>query len=325
MTGNRIHKPSEQNMKFAANLLRQGNIVSFPTETVYGLGADATNSAAIAKIYQAKNRPSFNPLIIHLSEAKTVSNYVKMNELAKRLAENFWPGPFTMVLPLNNNNGLSDLVTAGLKTAAIRVPENPVAQSLLMLFDGPIAAPSANKSGHISPTSAKHVDSEFGEELEIIIDDGPCKKGLESTIVEVTDNQVRLLRPGSITPQQIEEVIGQKIIPTNNAFKTPNAPGQLKSHYAPQAQVRLNAVQTNRNECLLAFGDVNHSNDVYSLNLSTSGNLEEAATNLFSMMRKLDKKKYSTIAVSPIPEIGLGIAINDRLKRAAAPKDEDEP
>ena len=311
-------------MKFATGILRKGKLVSFPTETVYGLGADATNKNAISRIYQSKSRPSFNPLITHVTSAQKASDYVHMNDMTIELADKFWPGPFTMVLPLKENSGLSDLVTAGLKTAAIRVPENPIAQSLLKSFDGPIAAPSANKSGHISPTTAQHVDEEFGQELELIIDGGACKKGLESTIIEVRNNQIILLRPGSITPSQIEEITGNKVSINSPATNKPNAPGQLKSHYAPNAKVRLNATNVEKDECFLAFGEVSHGADVDTLNLSTSGDLQEAAANLFSMLRELDKMNFSTIAVSPIPDIGLGIAINDRLKRAAAPKDKDE-
>ncbi|MCC3861322.1 L-threonylcarbamoyladenylate synthase [Pseudemcibacter aquimaris] len=316
---NRIQKPDSDSIRSAADLLRDGNIVSFPTETVYGLGADAKNGKAVAKIFAAKNRPDFNPLIVHLPDPSAAENYVHMNDVAKKLASAFWPGPFTMVLPLNEESGISDLITAGLDTVAIRVPANEVAHQLLKEFDGPIAAPSANKSGHISPTTANHVDGEFGDELEIIIDGGPCNKGIESTIIQITDHDVVLLRPGSITPEDIKNKTGIDVISSLTPTDNPVAPGQLKSHYAPNAKVRLNATGPNDGEAFLAFGETAHHENM--LNLSPTGDLEEAASNLFSMMRELDDLELKTIAVSPIPQNGLGIAINDRLSRAAAPKE----
>lgn len=317
MTKGRIYIPCEDTYIKAANMLARGELVSFPTETVYGLGADATNGNAVAGIYKAKNRPDFNPLIVHIYDAAMADKYVKMNDTAKRLAKHFWPGPFTMVLPKKETGNLSDLVSAGLDTVAIRVPEHDVARSLLKHFGRPIAAPSANISGRISPTTAAHVDGEFGDELQMIINGGPCNKGIESTIVKVTDDNIILLRPGSITIDDIEAATGISV-KLGNKEKKPSSPGQLESHYAPNAKMRLNVTKPKETECLLAFGTV----PVHpGLNLSSSGNLTEAATNLFSMLRELDSAGYQTIAVSPIPQTGLGLAINDRLKRAAAPKD----
>ncbi|MBT5187816.1 MAG: threonylcarbamoyl-AMP synthase [Kordiimonadaceae bacterium] len=316
MSNQRIHSPSAKTFDLAATILKEGDIISFPTETVYGLGADATNSSAIAKIYSAKERPSFNPLIVHILSAEKASQYVIMNELTKKLADAFWPGPFTMVLPLKEGSGISDLITAGLDTVAIRVPKNEIAHQLLELFSGAVAAPSANKSGQISPTTAAHVDGEFGDELSFIIDGGACEKGIESTIVQVTNKDVILLRPGNITISDIEKVIGCSVLINNADGTKPTSPGQLTSHYAPNSKMRLNATKVYEDECYLTFGNIEGD-----LNLSPAGNLNEAAANLFSMMRALDQMNKTTIAVAPIPFTGLGLAINDRLQRAAAPKD----
>ena len=321
MNDKRLYFPNADTYKIAAQLLHAGNIISFPTETVYGLGADARNSAAVAKIYAAKKRPQYNPLIVHVANINAAHQYVILNDLAKKMASAFWPGPFTMVLPLNKENRLSKLITAGLDTVAIRVPENNIAQDLLDHFKGPIAAPSANRSGKISPTTAAHVASEFGDELKMIIDGGPCKKGIESTIVHVDGDQVTLLRPGNITVQDIESITNKTLLTAASDGEEIASPGQLESHYAPSTPMRLNADHVNNDECLLAFGKTNLNDGVFSLNLSPSGDLNEAAANLFSMMRELDKQQFSSIAVSPVPATGLGLAINDRLKRAAAPRD----
>ena len=319
MAKSRIYKPTAEAIIMASDILKKGEVVSFPTETVYGLGADATNSDAIAKIFSAKNRPSFNPLIIHLPNTQMVEKYVELSQLTKDLSNIFWPGPFTMVLPLKKNSGISTLITAGLETVAIRVPSHPVAHTLLNEFNGPIAAPSANKSGQISPTTAQHVDQEFGDELELIIDGGPCDNGLESTIVKVVYDQLTILRPGNVTVEEIQEKIEVKIVTDTQPTDNPIAPGQLKSHYAPNANVRLNVINPEMNEAYLAFGDTNQVENM--LNLSPSGDLEEAASNLFSMMRSLDQLNLKTISVAPIPKSEVGVAINDRLERAAAPKD----
>lgn len=319
MINNRLYKPSKKTFKLAAKKLSAGDILSFPTETVYGLGADATNNSAVSKVFAAKNRPSYNPLIVHVSDMHKAQQYVSMNKLAQKLAINFWPGPLTMVLPLKKNNGLSDLINAGLKTVAMRVPNHRSAIELLRIFNGPIAAPSANKSGKISPTTAAHVDSDFFNELDMIIDDGSCEKGLESTIVKIDKNDIIILRPGSITQEDIEKVAGQNVKMNELCSDHPIAPGQLKSHYAPNAIIRLNAIKPEPGEAYLAFGyNVETSN---SLNLSPSRDLLEAASNLFSMMRALDRLNMETIAVAQIPNSGLGVAINDRLERAAATRE----
>ena len=311
--------PSAETYKIAAQLLHSEDIISFPTETVYGLGADARNSNAVEKIYDAKERPLYNPLIVHVANVNAAHQYVIMNDLAKKLACAFWPGPFTMVVPLNKENELSELITAGLDTVAIRVPENNIVQDLLHHFNGPIAAPSANKSGKVSPTTAAHVAGEFGQELKMIIDGGPCKKGIESTIVRIDSDQIILLRPGNITVQEIEAIVNQPVVMASKDGKIVS-PGQLESHYAPSTPMRLNASHVKNNECLLTFGNTNLNDDIFSLNLSPSGDLNEAAANLFSMIRELDERQFSSIAVSPIPMTGLGLAINDRLTRAAAPR-----
>ena len=303
MINNRLYKPSKKTFKLAAKKLSAGDILSFPTETVYGLGADATNNSAVSKVFAAKNRPSYNPLIFHVYDMHKAQQYVSMNKLAQKLAINFWPGPLTMVLPLKKNNGLSDLINAGLKTVAMRVPNHRSAIELLRIFNGPIAAPSANKSGKISPTTAAHVDSDF----------------FNFKIIKIDKNDIIILRPGSITQEDIEKVACQNVKMNELCSDHPIAPGQLKSHYAPNAIIRLNAIKPKPGEAYLAFGyNVETSN---SLNLSPSRDLLEAASNLFSMMRALDRLNMETIAVAQIPNSGLGVAINDRLERAAATRE----
>lgn len=299
----------------AAQVLTQGNLVAFPTETVYGLGADACNDAAVARIYQAKGRPSFNPLIVHVADVVEARKLVEWNDDADRLACAFWPGPLTLVLPLRNNSQLAKSVTAGHPSVAVRIPGHPVALELLRAFGGPLAAPSANPSGKISPTTAEHVAAGLGRAVDLILDDGPCKVGLESTIVGLTGHP-KLLRPGGISVELLEDALGQKkVAPFDNAAPI-TAPGQIKSHYAPGAFVRLNADGTENDEVLLGFGPME-----CDLNLSKSGDLSEAAANLFRHLHALDQRQVATIAVAPIPEKGIGKAINDRLRRAAAPRD----
>lgn len=298
----------------AADLLRAGQLVAFPTETVYGLGADACNDHAVAGIFEAKNRPQFNPLIIHVADLAMALNIGDFNDGALRLAEAFWPGPLTLVVPLRPETGLSKLVTAGLTTVGIRVPENPVAQHLLQKFGGPVAAPSANPSGRISPTSAHHVAEGLGGRIAAILHGGDCAVGLESTIVQ-TQGDSALLRPGGLPAEAIEACLGKSLRRLADA-PTPTSPGQLASHYAPVAQMRLNATRPQENELLLGFGDAPGA----TMNLSPSGDLLEAAAHLFQALHILDKSGADTIAVSPIPDTGLGRAINDRLRRAAAPR-----
>lgn len=300
-------------LKVASSLLQEGGLVAFPTETVYGLGADASNDHAVAMIYQVKGRPQFNPLIVHVADQKIARRYVEWTPLADQLTQAFWPGPLTLVLPRKKDAGLSDLLSAGLPTIAIRVPKHPVAQALLAHFGGAVAAPSANPSGQISPTSPAHVRAGLDGSIAAIIDGGECRVGLESTIVEL-DRAVRLLRPGGLAIEDIEGKIGTPVLSAANSDKI-IAPGQLKSHYAPHAKMRLNAKSWHPNEARLGFGAVE-----CDLNLSPSEDLVEAAANLFGHMHRLDAQQKTVIAVSPIPDRGLGVAINDRLKRAAAPR-----
>lgn len=301
----------------AAQILSASGLVAFPTETVYGLGVDARNGRAVASVYAAKGRPSFNPLIVHVANLDTAKRFASFNDLAHKLAAEFWPGPLSMVLPLAPDHGLSELVTAGLDTVAIRIPQHPIAQGLLHAFDGPIAAPSANPSGRISPTQAEHVIADMTGRIDAVINGGACDVGLESTIVKVDGNAVALLRAGGVAVEAIEDALKQCIARPNDP-DTPQSPGQLQSHYAPNAQVRLNAITLETHEVLLGFGP-----DCIgaALNLSESGDLIEAAANLFSHLREIDQiAGANSIAICPIPYSGLGFAINDRLKRAAAPR-----
>ncbi|MCB1339827.1 MAG: threonylcarbamoyl-AMP synthase [Pseudooceanicola sp.] len=297
----------------AAALLAQGQLVAFPTETVYGLGADATNGQAVAGIYAAKGRPSFNPLIVHVADTAEAQDHVDWTDTADRLAAAFWPGPLTLVLPLREGHGIAALVTAGLPTLAIRVPAHPAAQRLIRAFGGPVAAPSANPSGRISPTTADHVLAGLGDRIAAVLDDGPCPVGLESTILGLHGDAPVLLRPGGLPAEALEAALGQPLaVATADAPLT--APGQLASHYAPAATVRLNATAPRPGELFLGFGPM-----PCDLNLSASGDLTEAAAALFTHLHALNAQG-KPIAVAPIPDTGLGRAINDRLRRAAAPR-----
>lgn len=300
----------------AASALRQGKLVAFPTETVYGLGADATNDHAVAAIFAAKGRPHFNPLIVHLSSASEAAHYVEMPEPARQLAAQFWPGALTLVLPRKSDTALSLLVSAGLDTVAVRVPNHPVAQSLLRATGRPIAAPSANLSGKISPTQAAHVVDGMADRVAVILDGGPTHMGLESTIVGFENNRATLLRPGAVSRAAIESVTSPLKMREQS---TVNSPGQLASHYAPEAKLILNAQFPIQADALLAFGPP-FSGPPFVRNLSLNGDITEAAANLFAMLHELDSLRVNTIAVMPIPETGLGEAINDRLRRAAAPR-----
>lgn len=296
----------------AEALLRAGGLVAFPTETVYGLGADARNDLAVAKIFEAKGRPRFNPLIVHVDSIDAAQNLVEWSDTADRLAGAFWPGPLTLVLPIRTGAGLSPLVTAELPTLAVRMPFHRVGQALLKAFGGPLAAPSANPSGRISPTTVSHVLSGLSGKIEGILDGGSCDVGLESTIVGLFDVP-RLLRPGGLPHRAIEAALGEPL-ETGAPNARINAPGQLASHYAPSSSVRLNATEARSGEVLLGFGKIEGD-----LNLSRAGDLLEAAANLFKHLHILDEKG-APIAVAPIPQFGLGLAINDRLTRAAAPR-----
>ena len=307
-----------QSLKLAAEALKAGQLVSFPTETVYGLGANATNDKAVALIYEAKGRPSFNPLIAHIATIEMAKEIAEFTPLAEKIAARFWPGAVTLILPLKMPSSISKLVTAGLDTIALRIPAPQIARDLLHLAGLPIAAPSANLSGSISPTLASHVEADLGQKCAYILDDGACEQGLESTIIDCTADSAIILRPGPVTKDALQEALPSLEIAYHdvNNNEAPSAPGQLTSHYAPSKSMRLNALDKQDNETLIGFGDVKEAD----YNLSPTGDLTEAAANLFALLHKADKANSGVISVSPIPETGLGIAIYDRLKRAAADK-----
>lgn len=319
----RLLKADRAGIAAAAQTLLAGGLAAFPTETVYGLGADATNAKAVARLYEAKGRPHFNPLIAHFARASEVNRTGIMNETALTLAKKFWPGPMTLVLPVMAGCPVCDLARAGLSTVGVRVPEHPVANALLKSVGLPIVAPSANRSGHVSPTSAEHVMADLDGRVDIVLDGGATPLGLESTIVDCSAEEPRLLRHGAISRTRIEAALGK---PITNAGETisqqPTAPGQLASHYAPNAKVRLDAHAVEPGEWLLAFGpDLPAGADpARTLNLSRRGDLYEAAANLFAHLRALDANGAETIAVAPIAATGIGEAIRDRLVRAAAPR-----
>lgn len=309
----------------AASVLRGGGLVAFPTETVYGLGGDACDGAAVARLYAAKGRPGFNPLIAHVGDIDAALRLGTMNAAARRLAAAFWPGPLTLVVAARADSGVAALATAGLDSIALRVPAHPVAQALLQAFGGPIVAPSANRSGHVSPTSAAHVLQDLDGRIDLVIDGGATAVGLESTIVACLGAAPALLRPGGLARAAIEGVLGRRIGGPEGAGPqaAPVAPGMLASHYAPRAPLRLNATDLRPGEALLAFGPTLPANAGAAplrRNLSPSGDLLEAAANLFAHLRALDAAAPAAIAVMPVPEHGLGEAINDRLRRAAAPR-----
>ncbi|MBT5665043.1 MAG: threonylcarbamoyl-AMP synthase [Rhodospirillaceae bacterium] len=306
----------------AANAIRDGDLVAFPTETVYGLGADATNDAAVAKIFEAKNRPTFNPLIIHIPDMDAARAIADISPTAADILKQFWPGSLSAILPRAEGSPVSRLASAGLDTLAIRIPAHDGARALLRAARTPIAAPSANSSGRISPTTAQHVAQDLGEKVAIILDGGPCTVGVESTILDLTGDQPAILRPGGVTLEAIEEVLGHSVargwmdaqldaVDENNA---PTAPGMLRSHYAPAIPVRLDATHAEPGEALLGFGPTPEALD----SLSPKGDLTEAAARLFDCLHRLDDGRFQGIAVAPIPDHGLGRAINDRLRRAAA-------
>lgn len=291
-----------------------GKCIGLPTETVYGLAADAFNGQAVARIFEMKGRPKFNPLIIHMVDLETSQTYGDFDEISLKLGEAFWPGPLTMVVPRKENTSLHPLAFAGLDTIAIRCPSGP-AQEIIGYCGRPLAAPSANKSGKISPTNANYVADQFSDTDLMIIDNGPCQVGLESTILKVEGENIIILRPGFVTVEMIEETTGIKAeFSTSNKIE---APGMMKSHYAPNANVQLNCETCDEGAALLAFGD-RQADTVF--NLSKSGDLREAAANLYLGLKKLDETGVKKICVSPIPNEGLGIAINDRLQRASAPR-----
>jgi len=309
----KIFNTSIHDLSKASELIKSGGTLAFPTETVYGLGADATNKLAVAKIFQAKGRPSFNPLIIHCFSIEQIQTFAKWSSEAQKVADKFWPGPLTMVLPLLPNNQISSLALAGLQTVAVRMPNHSVAQSILQLANTPIAAPSANPSGAVSATKAEHVISRLNGKIEGIISGYSSKIGLESTIISFLP-EPSILRFGAIDETDISELLGLDLKKKRKDEKI-SAPGQLSSHYAPKGSIRLNSKVFKKNEVSLGFGEI-----LCDLNLSREANLAEAASNLFDYLHRLDEMGAEKIAVSPIPEAGIGIAINDRLRRAAAPK-----
>lgn len=313
-------RPDPEGLARAAHLLKAGGLVAFPTETVYGLGADAGNDLAVASIFAAKDRPRFNPLIAHVPDLDAARALAEFDSEAEALARAFWPGPLTLVLPLRAGAALSPLVTAGLDSVALRVPAHPLAQALLAAFGGAVAAPSANPSGRISATRAAHVRAGLGARVDAILDGGPSAVGVESTILSLLGPRPVILRPGGLAAEAIVERLGGPLAPApESAANAPVAPGQLLSHYAPQALLRLNATAPRPGEIWLGFGPACTGAD---LNLSPLGDPVEAAANLFHMLRQADALAGSggTIAAAPVPASGLGVAINDRLARAAAPR-----
>ncbi len=304
---------TDETIEEATALLRAGALVSFPTETVYGLGANALDDAAVARIYAAKDRPSFNPLIVHVPDIETARGYARFSELAERVAAALWPGPLSLVLPRTEDCRLSKLVSAGLDTVAIRVPASSPARRLLVAAGVPVAGPSANKTGQLSPTEARHVADGFGDEVALVLDGGACRVGLESSVLDLSTETPTLLRAGGVTHEALEEVIAAPVAVAGIDDTAPKSPGMMSRHYAPRTPLRMNASEVKDGEVLLGFG----RNDGAVADLSPNSDLVEAAANLFRMLHELDGGGYSGIAVAPIPERGLGRAINDRLRRAA--------
>jgi L-threonylcarbamoyladenylate synthase len=301
----------------AAALLRAGKLVAFPTETVYGLGADATSDAAVAAIFAAKERPRFNPLIVHVIDAAAARRLVRFDARAEALAARFWPGPLSLVLPRLEHCPISLLASAGLDSLALRVPGHPLPRALIRAVGRPIAAPSANRSGRVSPTTAQHVLDELDGRIAAVLDGGSCRVGLESTVLDLTGARPLLLRPGGVTAEAIEQAVGA-IGRGGGDPAAPRSPGMLATHYAPSLPLRLNVAKPRADEALLAFGPRAPRGAREIRWLSRSGDLAEAAANLFAALRAVDRPEFSGIAVMPIPEAGLGAAINDRLRRAAA-------
>lgn len=316
--GTRVLQADDAGIQAASRCLKAGGLVAFPTETVYGLGADARQGEAVARLYAAKGRPAFNPLIAHVADVSAARRLGAFDDAAERLAAAFWPGPLTLVLPKRPDCPVADLALAGLDSVAVRVPAHPVAQALLKAFGGPVVAPSANRSGHVSPTSAAHVLADLRGRIDMVLDGGPCTVGVESSIVACLAEPT-LLRPGGVPRADIERVLGRPLALAATE-EAPLAPGMLASHYAPKARLRLDADAARAGEALLAFGPSVPAGDGMTLNLSARGDLIEAAANLFSHLRALDASGAKAIAVMKVPHDGLGEAINDRLQRAAAPK-----
>ena len=318
----RLASPSPPHMAEAAAILGDGGLVAFPTETVYGLGGDATNRAAVAAIFVAKGRPRNNPLIIHFADSERALGQVEPDPRARALAARFWPGGLTLVLRRRTHSPISPLACAGLPTVAIRVPRHPVAAALLDAAGRPLAAPSANRFAAVSPTTARHVAESLGGSVALILDGGRCGIGVESSVLDLSQGPPRLLRPGAVPAEAIEAVIGPIVRPgaEDSAGDAPRSPGLMARHYAPELPIRLDATTVRGGEALLAFGPTPPAGAAETLNLSPAGDLEEAAHNLYSMLRRADNSRFRGIAVMAIPEAGLGLAINDRLRRAAGPR-----
>ena len=325
--------PSDENLQAAAARLQAGGLVAFPTETVYGLGADATNDKAVAGIFEAKDRPTFNPVIVHVNDRAAAEQLVVFSTRAKLLAEIFWPGPLTLILPRRDDCPVSLLCSAGLPTLAVRCPAHPVARQLIQKLGKPIAAPSANASGSLSPTTPQHVSESLGDKAGMILAGGKSTVGLESTVVDMSGDIPVLLRPGAITLDDLDMHIGEVRVELEAVDDNPKSPGQLLKHYAPKTALRLNAVDVKKGEALLGFGPLRfmgvegggHAKDLpqnQRMSLSDTGDLHEAAANLFSMLHTLDAGGFARIAVMNIPDTGLGLAINDRLRRAAGAQQE---
>lgn len=309
-----IYEANAENIAKAAQTVKNGGLVAFPTDTVYGLGADVYNSGAVANIFAAKGRPSFDPLISHIAEIDFLPEYAEADSRAIDLAKHFWPGPLTFVLKRKDKNHALDLVCSGLPNIAVRMPNHPVALELIKKSGTPIAAPSANKFKSISPTTAHHVFNSLGDSVDMILDGGRCPVGLETTIIDLTTKDMIMLRAGGLSKEDIEAYTGEKVLVSEGNPDKPSAPGQLLKHYAPAHKLRINAEKPQNGEFFIGFGDCPEAH----LNLSPSGDLKEAAANLFAYMRFADRQtQFTSIAVSPIPENGLGLAINDRIRRAS--------
>lgn len=306
---------SNQTLQQAARIIKDGGLVAFPTETVYGLGANVYNPTAVANIFASKGRPTFNPLISHIAEFDMLSELAQTDSRVTSLAQKFWPGPLTFVLNRKDMNPALDLVCAGLKTMTVRMPAHPIALDLIKQSGVPIAAPSANRSQSISPTTARHVFESLGSKVDMILDGGSCKVGVESTIIDLTTPQIVMLRAGGLAKEEIEEFLGEKVLLSHGNPDLPSSPGQMLKHYAPRLPMRINICPEDKedNEFYIGFGIMDGN-----LNLSKSGNLLEAAANLFAFMHLAEEQnEYPAIAMAPIPETGLGLAINDRIRRAS--------
>lgn len=310
-----IFKADEEHIRQAAEVIKNGGLVAFPTETVYGLGADAYNAHAVAAIFEAKGRPTFNPLISHIAHPEELQNYALADSRALFLAKKFWPGPLTFVLPRKDTNPALDLVCAGLKTMTVRCPNHPVALALIEQAGTPIAAPSANRSQTLSPTAAEAVYESLGDRVDMILDGSACAVGVESTIIDLTTPQAVLLRAGGITKEELEQALNETVLISDGNPDKPTSPGQLLKHYAPAKKLRINVTVPDEDELFIGFGTAYPSSQ---MNLSESGDLREAAAHLFQYLREADKQtEFPRIAMAPIPLQGLGLAINDRIRRAA--------